>query len=195
MLPIIVFLSLILCSSAYKTNNIFTIQHYNQSLDQILSYSYDKINNYKLDIDHRMNMYSKFTYSYFKKCHLFKDGNCNYDIKDQEIACKIYMRDHESKNESYVNRNIYYYGVYNDYYHNYIINNDGSTYEINKQERLYKTLGIYIIEDLIPIEFNIDFKLLSYTTEPDDFYSQMMLYLIPYENRTIFCPYWIPKEF
>jgi len=192
---------------AYKINshnqeyNIFTIQHYNQSLNQIKTYTYNDIKKYKLDVDHHINMYSLFTKSYFERCHNYNDKNCDYDIEDQEIACIKYILDTPNSNEYpsnfKVKRQLYYYGIYNNQLYDFIINSDGYTYELNKYGAKYETKGIYVIEDLIDpnldLSFDIsnyNFKFHKYVDEPSDFHRRMMLYLTTYNNKSIFCPYW-----
>lgn len=202
-----IFLLLTLCV-ARKINrhsqeyNIFTIQEYNESLNNIKTYNYNDITKYKLDIDHHVNMYSLFTKSYFERCHNYNDNNCDYTIEEQEIACKTYLTAHPSPNEYpnnvIIKRNIYYYGIYNNQIYNYVVRPDGSTIKLDKYETLYETKGMYIIEDLLYSEnyLSIDptasskFKLHTYINEPDDFHRRMMIYLVYYNNKTIFCPYW-----
>ncbi len=198
---IILLLSTLIClaskiNSHNQEYNIFTIQQYNQSLNQIKNYAYNDIQKYKLNIDHHVNMYSLYTKSYFERCHNYNDPNCDYTLEDQEIACKRYLSDHPKPNEYpddiIIKRSLYYYGTYNNEIYDYIINSDGSYFVLNKYETHYETKGMYIIEDLYESELEIDCKFTLYTNpqEPSDFHRRMMLYLVHYQNRTIFCPYW-----
>ena len=199
---IILLLSTLIClaskiNSHNQEYNIFTIQKYNQSLDQIRNYAYDDIQKYKLNIDHHVNMYSLFTKSYFERCHNYNDKNCNYTLDEQEIACKRYMAEHPIPNEypsdAIIRQNLYYYGTYNNEIYNYLINSDGTYFELSTRKMQYETIGMYIIEDLYDSEFNTydnKFKLFTYLNEPNDFSRRMMLYLVENVNKTIFCPYW-----
>jgi len=202
----LIFLLLTVCA-ARKINshiqeyNIFTIQHYNQSLDQIKSYTYNDIEKYKLDIDHHMNMYSLFTKSYFERCHNYNDNNCNYTIEEQEIACIKYILDTPNSDEYpsniKVRRQLYYYGIYNNQLYDFIIQPDGFIYQLNKHGTHYVTKGLYVVEDLINPDadgsvdlYKCNLKYYQYTDEPVDFHRRMMLYLTSYNNKQIFCPYW-----
>ena len=200
-LIILLFLTLTCLASKINSHNqeynIFTIQKYNQSLNQIRNYAYDDIHKYKLNIDHHVNMYSLFTKSYFERCHNYNDKNCNYTLDEQEVACKRYMIEHPKPNEYpsdvIIRRNLYYYGIYNNEIYDYLLNPDGTFFELNTQKIQYETIGMYIIEDLYDSELNTydnKFKLFTYLNEPNDFNRRMMLYLIENENKTIFCPYW-----
>jgi hypothetical protein len=211
----LIFLLLTTClarkiNSHSQEYNIFTIQHYNQSLDQIKSYTYDDIKKYKLDINHHINMYSLFTKSYFERCHNYNDNNCDYTIEEQEVACIKYILDSPNPNEypsnMKVRRQLYYYGVYNNQLYDFIIKPDGYIYELNRYGTSYHTKGLYIIEDLIDSELDIsidlsielnqcNFKYYNYDDEPADFHRRMMLYLASYNNKTIFCPYWELKPY
>lgn len=185
-------------SSHAQEYNIFTIQQYNESLNKIKLYTYNDIQKYKLNIDHHINMYSYFTKSYFERCHNYNDNNCDYTLEDQEIACKKYLLDHSSSNNTNVKRSIYYYGIYNNYVYDYIVRSDGTIYILNNKEvRSYETTGIYIIEDLLDSEDipKNNFKIYAYLNEPEDFHRRMMLYVVHYDDRTIFCPYWENKPF
>lgn len=191
-------------NSHIQEYNIFTIQHYNQSVDQIRSYTFNDIKRYELEVDHHINMYSLFTKSYFERCHNYNDINCDYNIKDQEIACIKYILDTPNPNEYpsniKVKRQLYYYGTYNNHLYDFIIKSDGYIYELNKYGARYQTKGLYIIEDLVHSDSELfgesydqsysNYKFNKYIVEPYDFHRRMMLYLTIYNNKTIFCPYW-----
>jgi len=205
-----IFLFLITCV-AHKINshtqeyNIFTIQYYNQSINQIKTYTYDDIKKYKLNVDHHINMYSLFTKSYFERCHNYDDDNCDYDIRDQEVACIKYILETPNSDEYpsnvRVRRQLYYYGIYNNQLYDFIIKPDGYVYELNKHGMNYQTKGLYVIEDLIDSEldiqtdlsidvYNCNFKFFKFESEPTNFHRKMMMYLTLYNNKTIFCPFW-----
>ena len=174
--------------------NLFTIDNYNQSIDEIKYFTTNNINN--LNINHNINMYSLFTQSYFERCHNYNDPNCNYDLDDQEKACKIYMNDNHNNPD--ISHKLYYYGAYNDQIDSYLIDNEGLSYKINTIDRIYDTHGVYVIENLNSDEYNMcsldKNDAYTYISEPDDFHRQMMLYLIITGNKTIACPYWILKH-
>jgi len=157
-------------------------------------------------------MYSLFTKSYFERCHNYDDPHCAYTIEDQEIACKKYMEEKPKQNEYpnhiKIKRQLYYYGIHNNQLYDFVVESDGNTYELNKHNTQYQTKGLYIIEDLIYPDDDIspdvslhgdisscNFKFYNYVNEPQDFHRRMMLYLLKYENNTIFCPYWEIKPF
>jgi hypothetical protein len=58
----------------------------------------------------------------------------------------------------------------------------------------YETIGIYVIENINNTDIEM-YKNTFNSSEPDDFYRQMMLYLIPGYNKTTFCPYWTIRNF
>jgi hypothetical protein len=99
----------------------------------------------------------------------------------------------EYPNDVIIRRNLYYYGTYNNEIYDYVINSDGTYFELNTRKIQYETIGMYIIEDLYDSElntYNDKFKLFTYLNEPSDFNRRMMLYLVENVNKTIFCPYW-----
>ena len=178
----------VICAKYTNINyNLFTIIHVNHTLDTIINYTYNDIDNNKLDINHHHNVYSMFTQSYFNNC----DKNsklCEYNLYDQERACQIAI-----KNEG---GQIYYHGSYTDELVNYEIESNGNFREIHRINRIYTIKGMYILLDLINetnskcITDNLISKL-KYTAEPPNFNRKMMLYLhIDALNYTSFCPIW-----
>jgi hypothetical protein len=207
----LLFFTILTTCLSYKINshrqhyNIFTIQQYNETLEQIKNYSYDDIEKYRLDINHHINMYSLFTKSYFERCHNYNDPNCNYSIEEQEMACNKYMVDlpnhYDYPHNAIITRNLYYYGTYNNPILNFVIKSDGTVFRLNKHDTIYETTGMYIIEDVTYSDDYIEtdssscnFKLHTYDDEPYDFHRKMMLYVVEYQNRTVFCPYWEIKK-
>jgi len=180
----------------YKYSNInykyFTIIHVNHSIDNIINYSYNDIDNNMVDIDHHINMYSLFTQSYFNNC-LDSDPYCNYNLYDQEIACH-----HALKHEG---GQLYYHGVYTDEYIDMEIMGNGNQRESRKINRIYEIKGMYIIQDLTNDEklkkhrmcTNENYiKTYKYSSEPSNFYRKMMIYILLNNNTNIkqFCPLW-----
>ena len=191
------FLTFIASSIALKIQsqnqpyNTFTINDYNQSIDLIKEFTINDSNH--LNINYNINMYSRFTQSYFERCYNYNDPNCIYDLNEQEYACKIYIND--NINNPNVSHKLYYYGVYNDQLDSYLIDKYGLSYKISTIDRKYETQGVYVIENLISDEENMcsldKNDAYSYVSEPEDFHRRMMLYLITTDNKTIACPYWV----
>jgi len=171
-----------------ETPNIYTIQSNNFPINNISEYTNSDLDLFQLKLDTNMNMFSLFTKNYFSRCDTINDPNCIYDLKEQETACKQYLDDHQNNNTY----KMYYYGVFNNYKYtklDYIISHDRIK-SINYNIK-YETKGIYVIENINNSYIEINkFKLNFNTLEPNDFYRQMMLYLIPGFNKTTFCPYW-----
>jgi hypothetical protein len=170
--------------------NSFTIIHVNHSIDNIINYSYNEIDNIKVDIDHHINMYSLFTQSYFNNCDK-SDPYCVSNLYDQEIACQ-----HAISSEG---GQMYYHGVYTDEYMNVEIFGNGGQREGHKINRIYEIKGMYVIQDLTDDEqqskhaicLNNDYiKTHKYINEPTNFYRKMMIYILMNENSASFCPIW-----
>jgi len=177
--------------------NSFTILHVNHSIDNIINYSYNDIDNNKVDIDHHINMYSLFTQSYFNNCHNYNmnDKYCNYDLYNQELACH-----HAVENEG---GQLYYHGIYTDEYMDIEILGNGAQQSGRKINRIYEIKGMYIIQDLTDDEklnnhnlcMNNDYlKIFKYTREPTNFYRKMIIYILINDNKTQFCPIWILQD-
>jgi hypothetical protein len=192
------FLILFLVSVNAKYRNInynsFTILHVNHSIDNIINYSYNDIDNNKVDIDHHINMYSLFTQSYFNNCENYNvdDKYCNYDLYNQEIACH-----HALESEG---GQLYYHGVYTDEYMDMEIFSNGAQRVGRKINRIYEIKGMYIIQDLTDDEklnkhencVNNDFiKIYKYRSEPINFYRRMILYILINNDQIQFCPIWL----
>ena len=171
-----------------ETPYIYTIQSNNLPIKNISEYTNSDLDIFQLKLDTNMNMFSLFTKNYFSICDKFNDPNCDYDLKEQETACKQYLSDHQNNNTY----KMYYYGVLNNYKYStsdYIISHQ--RYKPINYNIKYETKGVYVIENINNSHIEIDkFKLNFNTLEPNDFYRQMMLYLIPGMEKTIFCPYW-----
>jgi hypothetical protein len=90
---------------------------------------------------------------------------------------------------------MYYYGIYNDInipYVNYLIEyNDIFPIQPNRYNINYQLLGVYLLKNSDNMS---NYKINIEPHEPEDFYKQMMLYLIPENNKIISCPYWIYRE-
>jgi hypothetical protein len=176
-----------------ETPNIYTIQSNNFPIKNISEYSNSDLDIYQLKLDTNMNMFSLFTKNYFSKCDKIDDPNCLYNLTDQESACKQYLDDHQNNNTY----KMYYYGVFNTYKYtklNYVISHD-QVKSINYNIK-YETIGVYVIENINNTQIEINqFRLNFNLLEPDDFYRQMMLYLVPGIQKTTFCPYWIIRNF
>ena len=174
-----------------ETPNIYTIQSNQYPLNNIYEYTDSELELLQIKTEPTVDIFSLFTKNYFSRCDRDNDPNCEYNLKEQETACKQYMDDNQNNNTY----KMYYYGVSNNYNHNrnklnYIILHD-HVKEI-KYNLKYKTIGIYVIENInnTHIESYL-YKLNISILEPDDFYRRMMLYIIPgYNNKTTFCPYW-----
>ena len=172
--------------SIYNVNT-FTINSTNIDITDLKSFTEHDIKLYDLEIDKSINIYTIFTKNYFSRCYQYNDNYCEYIFEDQERACKQLL----NSNDQFT---MYYYGIYNYVpYENYLISyNEISQVHTNKDMINYEILGVYLLEnsnsELSNYKLNID------SHEPDDFYKQMMLYLIPNDNKTITCPYWIYRE-
>ena len=177
--------------------NSFTIVHVNHSIDNIINYSYNDIDNNKVDIDHHINMYSLFTQSYFNNCQNYDvdDKYCKYNLYNQEIACH-----HAIENEG---GQLYYHGVYTDEYMNMEILGNGAQREGRKINRIYEIKGMYIIQDLTEDEkinkhghcVNNDFiKTFKYTREPTNFYRRMIIYILINDDQVHICPIWLFQD-
>ena len=182
-------LSLSFLSDTKIQTNIFTIQTDNLLIEDINLFTEYDIELHNLDVDKSINIYSLFTKNYFSRCHQYNDPNCEYAFEDQEYACKQIL----DLNNTYT---MYYYGIYNNInipYVNYLIEyNDIFPIQPVKYNINYQILGVYLLENS-NMEFS-NYKINIHTHEPNDFYKQMMLYLIPENNKTIFCPYWIHRD-
>jgi hypothetical protein len=177
--------------------NLFTIVHVNHSIDNIINYSYNDIDNNKVDIDHHINMYSLFTQSYFNNCHNYNidDKYCKYDLYNQENACH-----HALENEG---GQLYYHGVYTDEYVDMKLFSDGAQRSGPKINRIYEIKGMYIIQDLTDDEklnnhnlcMNNDYlKIFKYTREPTNFYRRMIIYILINDDQIQFCPIWLLQD-
>jgi hypothetical protein len=177
--------------------NSFTIVHVNHSIDNIINYSYNDIDNNKVDIDHHINMYSLFTQSYFNNCQNYDvdDKYCKYNLHSQELACH-----HAVESEG---GQLYYHGVYTDEYMNMEILGDGAQRTGRKINRIYEIKGMYIIQDLTEDEKtnkhkyckNNDFiKTFKYTREPTNFYRRMIIYILVNDDQVHICPIWLLQD-
>jgi hypothetical protein len=174
--------------------NSFTILHLNHSIDNIINYSYNDIDNNKVDIDHHINMYSLFTQSYFNNCEDYDvdDKYCKYDLYNQESACH-----HAIESEG---GQLYYHGIYTDEYMDIELFSNGAQRAGRKINRIYEIKGMYIIQDLTDDEklnkhehcVNNDFiKTYKYKSEPSNFYRRMILYILINNDQIQFCPIWL----
>jgi hypothetical protein len=173
------------------TSNIYTIQSNNLPFKNILSYTDTDINLFQIKFDNSVDIFSIYTKNYFARCNITTDPNCEYDIEEQETACKQYIDDHQNNNTY----KMYYYGVYYNYSYNmidYIILHD--RIRQLKYNIKYETIGIYVIENINNTDIEI-YKNTFNSSEPDNFYRQMMLYLIPGLEKTTFCPYWTIRNY
>ncbi len=181
-------------------NNTFTIHHTTHNLDNILNYNMDDIDKYKINIDHHLNMYSIFTQEYFRKCDKINDKFCTYDIYEQNLACHKFLEDDSSG--LFDSKYLYYYGTYTDQVESAMIEHDGKITQIFKSDRNYTTDGMYVIEDLLDSEKDHGIceigenkiQLETFIKEPHDFYRKMMIYIVPYQGKKIFCPIWMLKD-
>jgi hypothetical protein len=180
--------------STFNTNvniplNIFTIKSDDIKINNIFSFTDYDLEENKLELDKSMNIYSIFTNNYFDRCHEYNDDNCEYTFEEQENACKQIIE----LNKTYT---MFYYGIYNSVYIpyvNYLISyNDIFPVQPIKYNINYHILGVYLLENKNDNSSN--YKINVQPHEPDNFYKQMMLYLIPHDNKTISCPYWINRE-
>jgi hypothetical protein len=177
-------------SSSINTFNTFTINSSNFEITDLKSFTEHDIKLYELEVDKSINIYTIFTKNYFSRCYQYNDIHCEYIFEDQERACKQILYDNDNDNDKFT---MYYYGIYNYIpYENYLISYN-EIYQIHMKDMVnYEILGVYLLEnsnnELSNYKLNID------SHEPDNFYKQMMLYLIPEYNKTISCPYWIYRE-
>jgi len=174
--------------------NVFTIKHVNHTLDTILNYSFNDIDNNKLHIDHQHNVYSMFTQSYFKNCN-HNSSFCSYNVYEQEKACKHVLETEEGQ--------IYYHGLYTDELVNYEVESNGNFREIHQINRIYTIQGLYVLMDISTEKNGINtncitdslIKQHNYEYEPYNFYRKMMIYInTDNQNYQVFCPIWELKE-
>jgi len=172
--------------------NIFTFQANDVETNDGTVFTENDISKLKIQFDYAMNMYSLFTQNYYNKCPTFDDQYCHYNVLDQEHACR------ELVNENKTMYKMYYYGIYNNELHDYLINPSGDIIPISKTIQQYEILGVYAMEyqdDELLNNSNIShYKQMTYFHEPPDFYKRMMVYILQNDTNHSVCPYWTIRD-
>jgi hypothetical protein len=171
--------------------NIFTFQANDLETNEGTVFTENDISSLKIQFDYAMNMYSLFTQNYYNKCPTLDDQYCHYNVIDQEHACR------ELVNENKTMYKMYYYGIYNNELHDYLIDPSGNIIPISKTIQQYEILGAYAIEyhdDELNNSYDLKYKQMTYFHEPPDFYKRMMVYILHNDSNHSVCPYWTIRD-